>query len=304
MQATPCFLVLAHTDPCLCGRLANALGPNHDVFVHVDAKSDIRPFLEQRVHSRVAFINERVRVSWAGFSMVRATLQLIRAALLQCPSCTHLVLLSGQDYPIKPLDTFLHHLAASPSRQFMKLGVMNTPARNPQNYRITRYSFLDQLALIPSSSLRTWAKVGIKAFTYAFRRKPISGLEPFFGSQWWAITPACARHVVNSVKSHREFVDFCRYSFCPDEHFFHTIVGNSPFVDGCEVVYDYPAENETVKAVSYLANLHLVDRRLSHFFDDRDFSLIQDSDKFFVRKVTSNASRKLLDLVDAQILHK
>jgi len=63
--------------------------------VHLDAKVDIRPFLAQSLPESVTFIKDRVRVSWASYSQVEATLRMMRAALDSGHDFSHLVMLSA-----------------------------------------------------------------------------------------------------------------------------------------------------------------------------------------------------------------
>ena len=53
------FLNLCHTDPAIVERVANKLtkDPDFDMYIHVDAKSDITPFEERlKENSQVIFL--------------------------------------------------------------------------------------------------------------------------------------------------------------------------------------------------------------------------------------------------------
>src|SRR5262249_52889019 len=96
------YLVLAHEDPAQLGLLVRRLAASTvRIHVHVDAERDIAPFRHATMDvPNVHFCEPRVRVNWAAFSVVEATLRLIEAALDDCDRCGRLVLLSGADYPI------------------------------------------------------------------------------------------------------------------------------------------------------------------------------------------------------------
>jgi hypothetical protein len=49
------------------------------------------------------------------------------------------------------------------------------------------------------------------------------------GSQWWALTDACVRHILTFVEAHGDYVAFHQFTGVPDETFFHSIVMQSPF---------------------------------------------------------------------------
>src|SRR5690554_4776848 len=97
------YLILAHTDPEQLYNLTRSLDYESRIFIHLDKKSDIRKFKEYDYPSSVSFIEDRVKVSWAGFNMVVATLNLMKVAMEHSKDYSHLVLLSGLDYPIKPV---------------------------------------------------------------------------------------------------------------------------------------------------------------------------------------------------------
>ena len=67
------------------------------------------------------FCRSRVRVHWGDYSVVEATLRLIREALRRPEGYDRLVLLSGADYPIRPLEDLRDHLAAHPEDEFINL---------------------------------------------------------------------------------------------------------------------------------------------------------------------------------------
>src|SRR6187455_2580816 len=96
------YLVLAHTDSIQLERLINALNYNCDFFIHIDAYADIQQFKKISLPQNAVFISNRVPVNWAGYSQVQASMNLINAAITKGEDYSHLVLLSGMDYPIKP----------------------------------------------------------------------------------------------------------------------------------------------------------------------------------------------------------
>lgn len=113
------YVVLAHSDPQLFGRLMRRLDdPRAIAVVHVDAKAPIEPFRRAvaGLHN-VRFVEPRVRVMWAGFSVVEATMAALRAAVEQTTEeCSHIILISGSDYPLTSnneiVTFFQKHLSA------------------------------------------------------------------------------------------------------------------------------------------------------------------------------------------------
>jgi len=119
------YLVLAHHDPIHLERLVKSIDYNAHIFIHLDQKTNIDSYIHIADMKSVDFIPERIKVYWGGVSMVKAILNLIKTALASKENFSHLVLLSGSDYPIKPVSTFYDFLKSNPDRQFIKLTNLN-----------------------------------------------------------------------------------------------------------------------------------------------------------------------------------
>lgn len=122
---------------------------------------------------------------------------------------------------------------------------------------------------------------------------------PYFGSQWWALTPACAQYILEFVKVNGSYYIENKNTFAPDEHFFHTIVGNSPFNAKSDGVQEYEG-----RGTWRMANFHLIHKSLSKWYTLNDWDEINSSNKLFVRKVNSIVSNGLIDSINENILNK
>ncbi|HBP90928.1 MAG TPA: beta-1,6-N-acetylglucosaminyltransferase [Nitrospirales bacterium] len=89
------YLILAHHMPEHLPRLVRALNDRGvDFDIHVDAKTDMTPFLGCAAPN-VHFVAPRIPVKWGRWSLVEATLALMRQALSRRVPYDYLVLLSG-----------------------------------------------------------------------------------------------------------------------------------------------------------------------------------------------------------------
>jgi hypothetical protein len=289
------FLVLAHTDPVQVGRLCRALDYRARIFVHLDAKVDIRPFLAQPLPESVTFIKDRVRASWAGYSLVEATLRLMRAALNSGHDFSHLVLLSGLDYTIKPIHLLHDYLNRNHGHQFIRF-----VDATQTHYRVffRHYWFLEANSAFPPKLDRV-IRHGFGRALRPILKKPLPASigKVCWGSQFWALTPECAAYVLDFSARYTDYVRWARSSFAPDEHFFHTIVGNSQYCEASDGFFPYLG-NKTY----LMANLHLVHESLRKIYTESDFDELCDSDKFFVRKLMSGPSDALVARLDSEIL--
>ena len=77
------YLIVAHSNPDMLGRLINALDSKRaHFFIHIDKKTDISEFLpfipiKQNVH----LSENRIKVFWGGYSQVQATLNIMEEAI-------------------------------------------------------------------------------------------------------------------------------------------------------------------------------------------------------------------------------
>ncbi len=291
------YLILAHQDPTHLWRLIRSLDHRADFFVHLDRKIDDAQFVGRRSPGNVRFIERRIAVTWAGFSMVSAILALVDEALGAGNEYSHLVLLSGADYPIKPASAIVEHLASNRSHEFIKyIDMRNSPDHYMRQIELRH--FRDPLIAGTGSAVklvdRCLRKIGNMA---ELSNQWSEDCVPYFGSTWWALTPACCEHVMSVVKSDKRYVEMNRNTFAPDEHFFHTIVGNSEFRERSDGVQEYLG----VGTVN-LANLHLIDPSLAKWFTVEDREEVASSDRYFLRKVKTDVSTGLLDFIDAELL--
>lgn len=288
------FLILAHDDACHLKRLCEALQP-HTIFVHLDAKSS--DMLAGKIDKipNVIVLRPSIPVHWADFSMVEATLALLRLAR-DHGSFERYVLLSGSCYPIKSMSSLDQLFAREPCREWINLTPIKAGShlsrlidRRWHMAPILRHKFSDE-------KLRAvWNKV-----SQVFKRNLGREIQmaPYHGSQWWALTDGCIEMIMEFVAANYPFVKAYERVFAPDEQFFHTIVGNSHFAASAMQVDD------NGQITNQLIPLHLIgmtEDRYWNFTEDM-FSAIKVTPKFFIRKVSSSRSTELLDRVDAELL--
>jgi hypothetical protein len=292
------YLILAHSDPLHLSRLINILNGNCDFYIHIDAKSDIHEFNRIPLSENTFFIKDRVNISWGGISMVDATLNLIKEALDSGNQYSHLVLLSGSCYPIKPPEYINYFFNQHPNREFIRFIDMR---ESQQHYmkQIKLKWFKEPLFSASFKPLQVLDKGIRKAANFL-------GLEnswdentiiPYFGSQWWALTPSCCKYILDYINENNNYYSINKFTFSPDEHFFHTLVGNSVYKKNSDGLQAFEGRG-TFK----LANFHIIHPSLSKWYDLTDWDEIFSSDKLFVRKVNSLKSKVLLDKIDKELL--
>ncbi len=290
------YLILVHSDPTHFCKLIESLCKHADIYVHVDAKSKLEDFSSQCLPG-VNFIPERVDIAWAGISMVDALLNLTKAAMERSDSYTHLVYLSGSDYPIKPGNIISNLFTSNPERQFIKYIDMR---ESPEHYLklITRKQFLEPLFPTKNKII----SIVDKSIRKILRRLNIPNkwrneVIPYFGHTWCALTPNCCAYILNFHNNNPWFYQMNKDTFSPDEHYFHTIVGNSPFAKSADGLQEYKG-----RGLWKLVNFHLICPTLQKWFTIADWNQIQTSNKLFVRKVNSDSGTSLVEQIKTRSL--
>ncbi|KOV59309.1 hypothetical protein ADK64_34965 [Streptomyces sp. MMG1121] len=283
--------MLAHTEPGLFARLVERLAP-YPVVVHVDARSRGDDFAGA---PRTTCVRDRVAVRWGGFSVVRAMLALYRTALEFAQPSDHIVLLSGQCYPARPVAEFADYLATVPFRQHCRTAPLLDGAA-AEGRVLKRWCF-DAFPIGPGPAYlaRAVLRRGISELTPRRRPSVFGDVEPVSGSQWTALTADCVADLLGKAEDPR-WENLFRTTLAPDEMFFHTLLWNSGWR---EEVEDPVLRPRAGRITSDLTNFHYVDRMLMGTRTLADLPAIEASRMYFVRKVASPRSAELLDALDA-----
>ncbi len=284
------FLILAHSDETNLRRLAQRLKP-HPIFVHWDLKSGEPPVIDG-----VIFIRKRTAVYWAGFSMVEATIELIRSASRQSPESEIYALISGSCYPIKNTQLISDYISSLEKSSINCFRVTESPhLRTLLAKRVWRDGiFPRQVSKYPAIRLaEKVARKIINALLNLFPKKLPEDITLYHGSQWWVLHREAADYAVKTFDTRPEIVNFFRFTFAPDESFFHSVIQSSNLSKKC-----FPPMENVERGVFKTANIHLIDKSLSRTFTEKDIAEILSSEKLFVRKVDTKSSAKLLDEID------
>lgn len=277
------YLIAAHAHPQQLRRLINGLNdPNGHVYIHLDAKSDVLPFLKAAPEtSRVTYLKNRVRIFWGSFSQVEASLALLRQASKR--NHDYYLHMSGADYPIRSVEE-LHDFLGSKNQEHIGMKALDYSKERPtrlehvyipsENYKSIRMRLLNRaMWLLPRRDVK----------------KGLLGHHPHNGSSWWGLTHACVRYVLNFVDQNPSFVEFFSRTKHPDEYFYQTVVAGSPFAGRVQ------SRHLTFMAGQRDGPLHPA------VLNRDDMEAMRESGKFFARKFDYNRDPEFYDLVDSEL---
>lgn len=298
-----CYLVIAFNNPNHFQRLSKTLSasPNAIVFVHIDDKSDLSQFQYEASRTNVVFIKQRVAVNWGGFSMVRATLNLLNAAFESGYNFSHFCLLSGSCYPVKSMVQIEQYLQQHHGQNFIHIAQMSKhePMKNniDELSRISSYYFdtffnknIAYIAHNPCKFALAVMKKIINRLYIQRDYKPIfAGLTPYAGSSWWILSDDAVRYIMQFATSRPKFVQFFQNTRHPDENFFHTIIGNSNFTHQRSRTFtDWSGKHSPCKPA--IINNTLID-------------ICKNTQSLFARKFPDN-STELVDVIQKNVWDK
>lgn len=227
------YLILAHNNPLHLTRLIASLQAEHThIFLHIDKKSN--GFIHLPDKNNITLIKNTVPVNWGGFSIVQATLNLLQEATAS-GEYDYFILLSGADYPVRSNVSILQFFQHHQGEEFISLWKM--PELDKPFVRV-EYLYFEgayDFAVSPLSkrvinkALRTISKALYDAHVKRKYPERYAHFTLYAGSQWWALSKSCVDYILQFVADNAQYVDFYKYTYIPDEMFFHTIIGNSPF---------------------------------------------------------------------------
>jgi hypothetical protein len=220
------YLILAYHQPRHVAALIAQLDtPEARFFIHVDLKSEIAPFRDAIASPHANLIDDRLPIHWGGWNMVRAMLELLRRARREAHA-DYYQLLSDSCVAIKSNAAIARRLDGS-GANYLTISDEITPTSSFR-WWVTQYHWLD-LGLLNKIEKSRWGNFARRLLGPIAPRQLPRGFKLYKGSQWWCLTDACAAYVLDVVERRPDLVRFFRRTRIPDETFFHTIIGNSPF---------------------------------------------------------------------------
>jgi len=238
-------LLLCHEAPAL---VARALGsafyrsPDVKVYIHHDRKSPHhdRAAFEAALpaHLQWQWLDDALHCRWGEYSLVEATLRLMRAALADPAFIPdHLLHASGSCRPIRPLASLQAFLDARPGVDFIQAQDISRGRWTKDGLERERFewwfpfNFVTQHRWFELSN-RLQRRLGVR------RRLP-AGLRPHFGSQWFCLTRATAQRLVEAM-ARPGLARFFRSTWIPDEFALQTVAANlvpAPRIAGHGLTY-------------------------------------------------------------------
>lgn len=291
------YIIIAHKDPKQVYRLISRLNDgNSDFFVHIDKKVDFDQFKVLTEFGDVTHFLERFDSKWGSYGTIRPYLTGLREIKNSDKKFDRVLLISGQDYPIKSnqaIDEFFKNSAHSVFINYFPIpNYEKWPGSDRGGwYRVDKYYFgAKWYELFCSKALNL-----LSTYVPFLKRKAPNGMKPYTGQTWWNLDMYAVNYILAFNDAHPEYLKFHQHTFVADELFVQMIIGNSSdkkLLDSIEnsekrfTIWEKPTSAHP------------------KIFNDSDFDAIAASTDLFARKFDEKVNSKILDMIDERILQK
>ncbi|WP_305967873.1 MULTISPECIES: DUF5928 domain-containing protein [unclassified Mameliella] len=271
------FILLCHKDPDAIVKQAQSLTAVGDyISIHFDARAGAQDFARIKTalkdNPNVVFAR-RIKCGWGEWSLVRATLNAVEAAVDAFPRATHFYMVSGDCMAIKSAEyahAFLDRRECDYIESFDYFQSDWIKTGWKEERLIYRHWFNE----------RTQKRLFYAMFEAQKRlrltRKIPDDIEVMIGSQWWCLRRRTIEWILDFVKTRRDVVRFFASTWIPDETFFQTLVRH--------LVPEHEIESRT------LTFLLFTDYGMPVNFYNDHYDLLLSQDYLFARKISPEAT--------------
>lgn len=284
------YLIIAHKNPRQLKRLVSSLVVGSCVcFIHIDGKQKLLSFKEELQHlpnEKIIFIEDRHVVRWGAFSVTHAILKCMykmREEHFKIPF-DYVILLSGQDYPIKPIRYIEDFYAKNIGNNFIEV-IPKAESTYGSDYEM--FHFYD----VNNKYIRKGLHLCVRILHRFYKRKFLPGLIPYAGSTWWSLTGQTALYILDLFDKNPKYLNYFKYTQLADEMIFQIFVMNSPFKDN--VIND---NNRFIPWPDSGPHPYTLTKE---FYNE-----IVNSNQLFARKFDMDVDSEIFDLIDKNILNK
>jgi hypothetical protein len=282
-------LLLVHRYPEQAETLINTLlSYGHiTVHVHTDLKApDVFEHLKQKFqdNKRVILVSERYKVFWGSYGQIKATAALMHSANKSAPD--YAFLLSGQDFPIRPISDFVNFLTQQKGKEFLVHFRLPDAQWELGGLQRLQYFHFD-------SEKRPWLARKVTGLLHRFQnlvgyKRPLS-FTCYGGSNWFTITGSTLQLACTKLTANPNFLKRFKYSRCADEVFLQSLV-----------VEELPTDtfvNSDLRMIDWATG-----PEYPRIWRSEDFERLTSADnRFFARKFDATVDSDILRKLQAHV---
>lgn len=285
------IIILAHKNLQHVIRLIEYFEKACSVIVHIDKKVKVPSEIMEKIakYPQVVGVYQQHNVNWGGFNMLKCEIDMIYCAI-NATNSNYIHLISGQDYPVRPLDSFLNFFE-NKDDDFIQYTHLPNPCWEDNTYRRFQYYYPYDIAA-DQKRPKLWVLEQVKEQQKRGIKRPIPDEfdHLYGGSQWFSITRASACTLLDYTKKNPNLYNRMWMTFAPEESYVATVLVN--LTEKGKVIgsnYRYIRwKNENGNRPANLGPEH--------------FYYLLEQDYLFARKFEYPVSEPLLHLIDTYLL--
>lgn len=287
------ILIMAHKNVGQLCRLVKYFDKDCDVFLHIDKKQDIdsNDIQQLKKYKQVKLVSRAYNVCWGGTSLLECEIFLLRTALKQS-GADYIHLISGQDYPLRPLVQFLEFFEQHAGEEFIQYVHLPHPKWEGNTFRRLQYYYPYDYAQ-GKENPKQWVKEQVRMQYAKGVKRPIPDeFDHLYGnSQWFSITRYAAQTLLDYTDTNPSLYNRMWMTFAPEECYISTVLVN---LLGKEHINPWNCrfirwKYENGNSPANLSNEH--------------FYLLLEHEYLFARKMEWPCSKVLIDNIDRYMLN-
>ncbi len=257
------------------------------LFIHIDKRTNVCVNEINKIKSlpQVVFVSQKYKIHWGGYSILKCEYYMLKKAIKECDA-KYFHIISGQDYPVRPLPLFLRHFENIDNINYMS--IVHLPHPKWEHNTFERFQYYYPYDLFDNGKKSRWKVKKCLDFQKKYIRKrriPDDFPHLYGGSQWFSICKKSLERILDYTQKEPHFFKRMRMTFAPEESYFHTVLAN---LEKEKIVpYNYRYILWKFQNGNIPANLSI-----------NNFSAICRGNYFFARKISQKYSKELVKLID------
>lgn len=313
------FMIMCHKNLDQVLLLAKKLITSEsDVVIHIDSfvsDSEVNAFMQLSKDIPNLYITDkRIHGVLDRRSLVDIVFIMINYVKSKGLCYKYYCLLSGQDYPIKPIDKINKELSKCYPEPFIDC----TPY-DKNNWIYHKFLFTPTLLKFhqlisdefsPKNPIRKILRLSeiiikklcslLKITSYDKLTK--NGIALYGGSAWWILPDIAIEYIWNEYSIATETVNYLLSTYTPEETFFQIMVMMSP-VRNSVAINPPDKVDQNCKTWAYFSDVDKPFKGHPYVFTVKEFEKIKYSRFWFARKFDMKTDAEIIGLIDQQLLN-
>lgn len=302
------YLILAHKNIHQLNRLVDKLLSNDGyVYIHLDTKWQLSENDILSLHKKgVKILEDRFSCFLDDWSLIEATKALIATAFEVTPDYekSYYYLLSGQDYPIKPLEELHRKL----ENEYPTPYIDCTPY-HPSNWvdKKFRNPLFNKTITCKKTIQRKFGLLLLKFINPFLKSHNLSrkfkekNIGMYGGSAWWCLPDTMISEILDLFQD-KELINLLMKVHTPEETIFQILSQRTSLASSIRLNPLNAVAQDCLTYANFCTPTKLPYKGHPHVITTDDYSYVTMKDQFFARKFDENIDSHILDMIDKNIL--